>query len=150
MRSRVQFSFERGGVVIADLAPDLAPQTVRSLLALLPLTATVYHTRWCGREIYLPTTSGGEIPRENQTVQTSTGDVTYWREWDKPNSVAAEAISIYYGPEVVRDHRGYLLVNVFARVPQRQWKTIEEIGLRVWQCGIEQVRVSLVRGGRRP
>lgn len=144
MRHTIRFTFERGGDLIAELAPNLAPQTVRSLLALLPLTASVYHTRWCGREIYLPVASRIEIPRENQTAHANTGDVTYWREWDRAGPKSAEAISIYYGAEVVRDHRGYLPVNVFARVAQEEWGTIEEIGLRVWQRGIEQVTVSSV------
>lgn len=142
MTRRIRFTFERGGELVAELAPDVAPQTVRSLLALLPLTGPIYHTRWCGREIYLPIESGVEIPRENLTVHTNTGDVTYWREWDRVGPRIAEAISIFYGAEVVRDHRGYLPVNVFARVPQGEWRTIEEIGLRVWQRGIEQVTIS--------
>jgi len=144
-RPKIVFTFERGGEFIAELLPEAAPNTVAQVLKLLPLQATVYHTRWCGREIYLPVKSQTEVPRENQTAQTNTGDVIYWREWEKGKG-AAEAISIYYGAEVVRDHRGYLLVNVFARVPQAQWETIEEIGLRVWQRGIEKVTVEVLKG----
>jgi hypothetical protein len=144
MPSKVLFKFERGGELIAELLPGVAPETVRAFLEMLPLESTVYHTRWCGREIYLPVKSKGAIPRENQTTQTNTGDVIYWKEWEKEGGGAAEAVSIYYGPEVVRDHRGYLPVNVFARVPQAQWQTIEEIGLRVWQRGIERVTVTLL------
>ncbi len=141
---RIVFSFERGGKLEAELLPELAPVTVARVSELLPIEATLYHTRWCGREIYLPIRSGAEIPRENQTVQTNTGDVIYWREWEKDNP--AEAISIYYGAELVRDHRGFLPVNVFARVPQDQWKAIEEVGLRVWQRGTERVWVRLKEG----
>jgi hypothetical protein len=140
-RPQIVFTFERGGELIAELLTEAAPITVAHVLELLPLEATVHHTRWCGREIYLPIKSGLEIARENQTVQTNTGDVIYWREWEKGED-AAEAISIYYGPELVRDHRGFLPVNVFARVPQGQWKAIEEIGLRVWQRGTERVWVK--------
>ncbi len=144
MPGKVLFKFERGGELVAELLPEVAPETVRAFLEMLPLEATVYHTRWCGREIYLPVKGGQKIPRENQTVQTNTGDVIYWKEWEKEDGEAAEAVSIYYGAEVVRDHRGYLPVNVFARVPQAQWKKIEEIGLRVWQRGIERVTVTLL------
>jgi len=143
MPDRIVFKFERGGELVAELLPEAAPRTVESVLALLPLEATVYHTRWCGREIYLPVESGGGLPRENQTTQTNTGDVIYWREWDREEG-AAEAISIYYGAEVVRDHRGYQPVNVFARIPSSQWTMIEEIGLRVWQQGIERVTVTIL------
>ncbi len=83
------------------------------------------------------------IARENQTTQTNTGDVIYWKEWEKEDSEAMEAVAIYYGAEVTRDHRGYLPVNVFARIPESQWSTIEEIGLRIWQQGIEKIKVSL-------
>ena len=61
------------------------------------------------------------------------------------SSEPAEAIAIYYGAEVTRDHRGTLPVNVFARIPESQWKTIEEIGLRIWQHGIERVEVTLAQ-----
>ncbi|MBC7097567.1 DUF3830 family protein [Candidatus Bipolaricaulota bacterium] len=143
-KPRIVFTFERGGELEAELLPELAPVTVARVLALLPIEATLYHTRWCGREIYLPIRSGLEVPRENQTVHTNTGDVVYWREWEKKDP--SEAISIYYGAELVRDHRGFLPVNVFARVPQGQWKAIEEVGLRVWQRGVERVWVRL-KGG---
>ncbi|MCR4404922.1 MAG: DUF3830 family protein [Candidatus Acetothermia bacterium] len=144
MQPKIAFRFERGGELVAELLAESAPQTAAAVLKMLPLEATVYHTRWCGREIYLPVRSKVHIPRENQTVQTNTGDVIYWREWEKDGSQAAEALSIYYGAEVVRDHRGYLPVNVFARVPSTQWKIIEEVGLRVWQHGIEKVSVTLL------
>lgn len=140
---KIEFVFERGGRLVAQLLPELAPETVSYVLKLLPLEATVYHTRWCGREIYLPVKGEGQVPRENQTVQTNTGDVIYWREWEKAED-AAEAISIYYGPELVRDHRGFLPVNVFGRVSQDQWKVIEEVGLRVWQRGVERVWVRVL------
>lgn len=144
MQRRIVFRFERGGELVAELLSESAPQTAAVVLSMLPLEATLYHSRWCGREIYLPVKSRTVIPRENQTVQTNTGDVIYWKEWEKEGSQAAEALSIYYGAEVVRDHRGYLPVNVFARIPSTQWEIIEEIGLRVWQRGVERVSVSIL------
>lgn len=78
------------------------------------------------------------VPLENQTLQTNTtntGDVVFWQEWGKE---ALQTISIYYGPELAKDHRGSLPVNVFEQAPQSQWKNIEAIGLRIWQQGIER------------
>lgn len=144
MSSKIVFRFERGGELVAELMPDIAPKTVESFLQMLPLEATVYHSRWSGREINFPLKSRGKIPREKQTTQTNTGDVIYWKEWEMPDSEAAEAIAIYYGAEISRDHRGQLPVNVFARIPASQWKKIEEIGLRIWQQGIEKVAVSVI------
>ncbi len=145
MQSKILFKFERKGDLMADLMPDIAPKTVKSVLKMLPLQGTVYHSRWSGREIYFPLKSKVKIPREKQTTQMNTGDVIYWKEWELEDSEAGEAISIYYGAEVSRDHRGYLPVNVFARVHPSQWKTIEKIGLRIWQHGIEKVTVTLLK-----
>lgn len=142
--STILFRFERGGELPAELLRDLAPKTVESILAMLPLEATVYHSRWSGREVNFPLKSTRTIPRENQTTQTNTGDVIYWKEWELEDSGAAEAIAIYYGPEVTRDHRGYLPVNVFARIPASRWKIIEEVGLRIWQQGGEKVAVTIL------
>ncbi len=148
MSSRIVFAFARGGRLSARLLPELNPKTVEAFLKMLPLEATMCHSRWSGREINFPVKSKGSIPRENQTAQTNTGDVIYWREWEKEGSAAAQAIAIYYGAEVSRDHRGYLPVNVFARISESQWNEIEEIGLRIWREGIEKVAVTLeeIRG----
>ncbi len=142
MSGRIVFAFAKGGRLTARLLPELNPKTVEAFLKMLPLEATMYHSRWSGREINFPVESDENIPQENQTVQTNTGEVIYWREWEKQGP-AAQAIAIYYGAEISRDHRGYLPVNVFARIPESQWKEIEQIGLRIWREGVEKVAVSL-------
>ncbi len=141
---RIRLEFERGGVLIADALSELAPRTVSAVLSALPLETTAYHTRWCGREVYFPVTLGRSgPPRENDTSTVNTGDVIYWREWEKVEG-ASEALSVYYGAEVVRDHHGLLPVNVFARVSQDQWPKIAEIGVRIWQHGVETIHVTRV------
>lgn len=144
MPEKILFTFERGGSLIAEMLPEVNPMTVQIFLRMLPLESTVYHSRWSGREINFPVESPVQVPRENQTTQTNTGDVIYWKEWAKEGK-AQEAIAIYYGPEITRDHRGLLPVNVFARVSESQWKDIEEIGLRVWRKGIEKISVTLYK-----
>ena len=144
MSNKIMFKFEKGGELVALLLPDVNPKTVKAFLSLLPIKATVYHSRWSGREINFPVKSKIKIPRENQTTQTNTGDVIYWKEWEKEDRGAAEAIAIYYGAEISRDHRGCLPVNVFAHIESSQWKAIEEIGLRIWQHGIEKVNVTVL------
>jgi len=143
--SKITLRFERGGELTAELLPDAAPKTVEGILELLPLEVTVYHSRYCGREFNFPLKTKRCIPRERQTATCNTGDVVYWREWELDPTEAAEAIGIYYGAEVLRDHRGYLPVNPFAQISQDQWKTIEEIGLRIWQQGIEKVTVDVLQ-----
>lgn len=142
MPEKIVFRFERGGELIAELMPDVAPKSVEGFLEILPLKVTVYHSRWCGREFNFPVKTKRNIPREKQTSTCNTGDVVYWKEWELDPSEAAEAIGIYYGAEVLRDHRGYLPVNPFARISQDQWKTIEEIGVRIWQQGIEKLTID--------
>jgi len=130
-------------VLEADLLPGKAPRTIERVLQVLPYEATVYHTRWCGREINFPIKSLERVRRENQTSTANTGDVVYWQEWETEEN-PPQALAIYYGAESIRDHRGWLPVNVFARIPQEQWSLIEEIGLRVWQHGIEKIRIEAV------
>ena len=110
---------------------------------MLPLEATVLHSRWSGREINFPVRSAIDVPREQQTSTVNTGDVIYWKEWELDEG-ASEALAVYYGAEVTRDHRGHLPVNVFARVPSEAWPVVEEIGVRIWRKGAETVTVSAV------
>jgi hypothetical protein len=141
--SKIRFIFERGGELVADLLPEAAPKTIERVLEVLPHETTVYHTRWCGREINFPIKSKKPVPRENQTATANTGDVIYWKEWETEEN-PPEALAIYYGAEVIRDHRGFLPVNLFARISQDQWPQIEEIGIRVWQKGIEKIHIEVV------
>ena len=146
MTPGIKFTFERGGELLADLLPEVAPKTIHRVLAVLPIETTLYHTRWCGREVNFSIKSRELIPRENQTSTANTGDVVYWKEWENQDD-PPEALAIYYGAEVIRDHRGFLPVNVFARISQAQWRQIEEIGLRIWQRGIERIRVEIYNRG---
>ena len=145
MPRKIVLRFERGSELTAELMLDAAPKTVEGFLELLPLEVTVYHTRYCGREFYFPMKTKRNIPREKQTSTCNMGDVVYWKEWEMDPSEAAEAIGIYYGAAVLRDHRGYLPVNPFARISQDQWKTIEEIGLRIWQQGTEKLTIDVLK-----
>ncbi len=141
MTDRLRFDFERGGTFTATVRPDLAPETVEAVLAMLPIEVTVYHSRWSGREINFPVRSRAPVPRERQTCTVNTGDVIYWKEWEMGHA-AREALAIYYGAEVTRDHRGYLPVNVFARVAESEWSVIERVGLRIWKEGTEKLTVT--------
>ena len=143
MHQKIKFTFERGGELIADLLSKDAPRTIKKVLTLLPYETTVYHTRWCGREVNFSIKSLEPVSRENQTATANTGDVVYWKGWENEED-PPEALAIYYGAEVIRDHRGFLPVNVFARVSPDQWPLIEEIGIRIWQTGIEKIRIVAV------
>jgi hypothetical protein len=138
----LKFTFERGGELHADFLSDAAPKTIERVLGFLPCESTAYHTRWCGREVYFPVKSLALIPKENQTSTASLGDVVYWKEWENQDN-SPETLSLYYGAEVIRDHRGFLQVNVFARISQDQWPLIVTIGTRIWQKGIEKILIEV-------
>jgi hypothetical protein len=130
---------------VADLLAGAAPRIIQRVLEVLPYDSTVYHTRWCGREINFPIQSRERIPRENQTATANTGDVVYpkgglrllARVGNRRESAPGIGHLLWRrgnpGPP------GLLAVNVFARVSQDQWPLCGEIGLRVWQHGIEPI-----------
>jgi hypothetical protein len=143
LSSRIKLTFERGGELYADLLSKAAPKTIQKVLEVLPYETTACHTRWCGREVNFSIKSLSLVDRENQTATANTGDMVYWKEWETAEN-PPEALAIYYGAESIRDHRGFLPVNVFARISQDQWPLIEEIGIRIWQKGFEKIRLQLV------
>lgn len=145
MPARIKLTFERGGELYADLLLKTAPRTIQRVLMALPYETNAYHTRWCGREVNFPIKSPEPVGRENQTATANTGDVVYWKEWETEED-PPEALAVYYGAEMIRDHRGFLPVNVFARISQDQWPLIEQIGVRIWQKGIEKIRIEVVQG----
>lgn len=142
MGQQLRLCFEKGGELEIALLRDVAPRTIEAVLDLLPLTNMAYHSRWSGREVNTGVKTRKQIPRENQTMQTAPGDVVYWREWEKEGNDVSESIAIYYGPELTRYHKGPQLVNVFGSISQSQWKLIEEIGLRIWRHGGEELTIT--------
>lgn len=142
---KIQISFEKGGILIAQLN-NLAPKSTGSLLEILPVESKVAHTRWCGREISLPIKTLIKPLKENCTNIVSKFDIAYWRDWDNQISPAdqqvSEALAMYYGPEVLRFHNGLLSTNIIGRINWEQEALLESIGLRIWEFGHERVLVE--------
>ena len=142
---KIQINFEKGGTLIAQLN-DRAPESVKSLLEILPIHSTIFHTRWCGREINLGIKTLKNPPQENYSNIVSKFDIAYWRDWDNQvggsDQVVAEALAIYYGPEILRYHNGLLTTNIIGRVNWEQEELLESIGLRIWEFGRERVSVE--------
>ena len=144
---RIKFTFSRGGVLIAVLDEKNAPQTVKSLLEALPCEGDVMHTRWCGREYFVPTPTIHKPPKENQTTSVSKGDIAYWRDFDNPENnehPAFETLSIYYGAEHLRYHNGFLQPNVCGHIEYDQFDLMEEIGIDVWKHGMNYCKVERI------
>lgn len=140
----LKLTFQRGGVIYVKLN-DISKNTKNSILDILPINVEILHTRWCGREIYANITTKKSPPKENQTTIVSKFDVTYWREWEMGQDgvkAPTEAISLFYGPELLRYHGGLLTVNIIGRVLEEQESLLEEIGLRVWKSGKESVNIE--------
>ena len=142
----IKISFERGGILMGRLN-DRAPASVRSFLEILPIETSVFHTRWCGREINMEIKTIHRPPRENCSNIVSKFDIAYWRDWDNQvnasEQIAQEAVAIYYGPEMLRYHNGLLSTNIIGRVDWEQEELLESIGLRIWEFGREGVRMEL-------
>jgi hypothetical protein len=138
---KIVFEFSRGGKLEGELFTNTTPRTYDYLQNILPLQdVKLYHSRWCGREINIPIANSdfNLPPQENQTVQTSAGDIVYWREWPGSfQNTGQEALAIYYGAEYVRDYRGSLPVNHIGHINYEQLNDVKKIGERVWKEGIE-------------
>lgn len=144
---QIEFKFEKGGTLLAKLAPEAA-KTIECVTKFLPIGATVYQARWSGREIFVPIKLPVKPPRECQSIRANLGDVIYFCEWgDSYNYTGFEAIGLFYGPEIVREWRGDAPVNVFAQIDPSQWDLIKEIGERVWRKGGEGIAIRLLPEG---
>ncbi|MCC8057116.1 DUF3830 family protein [Cloacibacillus sp.] len=142
--SYFKFHFERGGFLTTRLRDDAA-STVTSVLEIIPVESQVQHTRWCGREIYIPIKTLHLPEKENQTCVVSKFDLVYWRDWDfKDQNHAPETLSMFYGAEKLGFHGGQITVNVIGRVLWEEEKMLEAIGERIWSLGFEKVRVELL------
>ena len=142
--SCLKFHFERGGFLVANLRESV-PTSFKAVMEILPIESRLQHTRWCGREVYLPITTLNAPAKENQTGIVSKFDLAYWREWDaQEGGPVAETLSLYYGAERLSFHGGLLIVNVIGRVLWEYEEMLETIGERVWSSGFEGVKVELI------
>lgn len=137
----LKITFEKGGELLVHLNGH-TQKTKQSIMEALPLESSALHTRWCGREINFELNTKVKPPKENETAVVSKFDVIYWRDWNSPEEEAPEAIALYYGAESLRYHKGIILVNVIGRVPLEQEELLEQIGIRIWQNGMEKILVE--------
>lgn len=142
MVRQVRIRFERGGEIVVPLLEQAAPRTCDHVWHELPMTAEALHTRWCGREVNWEVSPQPAPPKENQAITVCTGALVYWREWGEITDRAA--LGLYYGSEFLRDHRGFLPVNVFGQADTKDWPLLTQIGERIWREGMESVFLSRV------
>jgi hypothetical protein len=138
---KIKLIFEKGGELILILN-NQSIVTQNSLIEILPLESSALHTRWCGREFSVKIKTINKPPLEADTTTVSKFDVVYWRDWERPEEEADEAIGIFYGAEILRYHKGPIRVNVLGHVSYEQAELLEQIGLRIWKNGSGKVTLE--------
>lgn len=138
----LKITFERGGALTAKfLDKDLA--SIESIKKILPLNTEICHTRWCGREIFMPISTDNKSEGKNITRFVSKFDLVYWMK--EKGDIHEETISMFYGAESLRYYGGPLYVEIIGRVSIEQEELFEEIGQRVWLGGKEKVTIELIK-----
>lgn len=139
----LKFSFEKGGIIYANIIDekDEVTKEVLKVLEKMPIKTDVIHTRWCGREIYMPIETENKKIDSAVTNNVSKFDLVYWKKNDEEGS--DETVSIFYGSEYLRHYSGPLYVKIIGRVSIDQEKLLDEIGNRVWLEGKEKVTIEI-------
>ena len=141
---QIEFEFERGGRMVADLIPEAA-KTIACVTSAMPIQATVLQARWSGKESFIPINLTKKPPRERQSIRASLGDLIYFCEWPESYEYTGfEAIGFFYGPEIVREWRGDCPVNVFGKIQTQYHSFLSEVGERVWRKGGEGILIKVV------
>ena len=124
---------------VAPLLESEAPESVRALQEILPLTSELMHVRWSGHatwinidEIDLP-----ELPRENHTVYPSRGDILLY-----PGYRNEQEILIACGPTRFKSPAGELAGNHVGTLEatREELTALEELTLR---DGVQPVTVRI-------
>ncbi|WP_440767112.1 DUF3830 family protein [Natronorubrum sp. DTA7] len=114
---------------VAPLLESEAPESVRALQDILPLTSELMHVRWSGHatwinidEIDLP-----ELPRENHTVYPSRGDILLY-----PGYRNEQEILVACGPTCFKSPAGELAGNHVGTLEttREELTALEELTLR--------------------
>ncbi|SDK56093.1 DUF3830 family protein [Natronorubrum texcoconense] len=124
---------------VAPLLESEAPESVRALQDILPLTSELMHVRWSGHatwinidEIDLP-----ELPRENHTVYPSRGDILLY-----PGYRNEQEILVACGPTCFKSPAGELAGNHVGTLEatRAELTALEELTLR---DGVQPVTVRI-------
>ena len=154
---------KRGVTAVAKLLEDQAPRTCRVVWEGLPLSAQVYHGKYCRNEVYhlLPAWASEEPGRENPTVTPIPGDLLYWTfdrsELQTPSHGYKTGegpagmdlvvdIAYFYGRNnlLLNPDYGWVPGNVFATVVEGL-DDLAEASQDLWLRGVEGETLSLTR-----
>ncbi|MEM3489197.1 MAG: DUF3830 family protein [Nitrososphaerota archaeon] len=142
---KIKFCFEKGGILEGELKREYgSPQTLQLLESFGKYKGLARHSRYSGREVYIPISSSFLAPKEKCSIYLSKGDITYWRDWR--GNGKEPVISFFYGPELARSSQGDEPVNIIGRIKEDQIQQSEEIGERIWLEGAELVEIEILPG----
>jgi hypothetical protein len=114
-----------------------APQTVESLLRLLPYKSKIIHVRFSGEAMWIPLPKDLPLAAvlENQTSYPSKGEILYY-----PGFVSEKEILISYGATVFSSRVGMLPGSHFASILDDHQK-LADMGKRVLWEGAKDVTI---------
>ena len=130
MSKKLKITFERGGVVYADLLYADAPQTIGILEKALSRTAKMKQVSDTGPALYFDYDLG-EMPLENVVTQKVCGQVTI--NMGSP-AVPGCFVRVYYSTAEIRNKNEE---SLFAVVEKDSLNLMASIGRGVWQEGPE-------------
>ncbi len=115
---------------------DSAPVTSKAFAEILPFTATFYHARVSGQEIWIDNVPKLDIIQENASVFTEPGEVVFGPS--KPaRAKTANCFGIYYG-----EGKGLDACNIFARVADADKQKLIDLGNRIWKYGAQELTIA--------
>ena len=130
--AKIQFEFEKGGVITATLDEKNAPKTCAAILAALPVEYEMLHAMWAGEELFFGGYPG-KFCYENPTIKTPDGCLAMVPE--------SNSFCIFYGRSIPRKAVDATIdVTVFGMVDDIP--AMAAIGKRVRRGGIEKVKIT--------
>ena len=142
--SKVEISFEKGGVFTAELFEKEAPKTCAELKKHLPFTSAATHSTCAGQAVVCFPKDFNVTPENQQTVGIYPGTLGFLCK--KPEWSIPDEIYISYGRFFVP--RGFRIdyqepINIFAEI-RDNLSELAEIGKRIHLCGQETVTIRLL------
>ncbi len=111
-----------------------APKTCAAFLALLPFSATFFHARISGNEIWSDTQPLVDCIQENASIYTNPGEVVIGPQ-HPARAKTSNCMGIYYG-----EGKGLDACNIFAKVFDEDKLFLKQLGNDIWQKGGQKLR----------
>ncbi|MET0238491.1 MAG: DUF3830 family protein [Sphingobium sp.] len=122
----------------ARLEEELAPETCKAFLAMLPYEERVIHVRWSGEGVWIPMGDQAfDLPWENATRHPAPGEFIFY-----PKGVSETEILMAYGGVAFSSKAGPLAGNHFLTIVEGL-ENVRPLGkLTLWE-GAQPIRFAL-------